>query len=176
MLACCFFACIGCICVPCTRMGTRSSIEISCAFDKSLLEGKERQSVTCYDSALRDTTACYKLRQPVTCSDSLRRLTTARYVLQRVTCWDSGCVSRQYVTCYALRQRVTCYNSVWSVTTACFVLRQRATLTTGCYVLHSCIIHKNTFSWMLQERVCSTNPILDHVKQIFSLHEELQLN
>lgn len=112
MLAYCFFACNGCICVPCTRMGTRSSIEISCVFDKSLLEGKERQSVTCYDSALRVTTACYVLRHPVSCSNSLRRLTTARNVLRlRVAYHDNAL-------------RVTRYDSELHVTTACEVLRQ----------------------------------------------------
>ena len=126
MLACCFFACNGCICVPCTRMGTRSSIEISCVFDKSLLEGKERQSVTCYDSALRVTTACYVLRHPGSCSNSLRRLTTARYVLQqRATCCDCGLrittmsyVLRVTTASYMLQHRVKCYDSLFRFTTA----------------------------------------------------------
>ena len=105
------------------------------------------------DRVLRVMTVLYVLRQRVTCYDTLGHVPTAYDVWrQRVTCYNNvlrvvtaGCVSRQWVTCYALRQRVTCYNTVWSVTTACFVLRQRATLMTGCYVLDSCIIHKNTF-------------------------------
>ena len=96
MLACCFFVCNGCTFVPCTRMGTRSSIGISCAFDKTLLKDKGRKCFTCYgsvlrvDSALRVTTALYMFRQPATFDDNPLRVTTARYIWQqRATCYDS---------------------------------------------------------------------------------------
>ena len=90
MLACYFFVCSGCTFVPCTRMGTRSSVGISCAFDKSLLKDKERQRVTCHLSLSQVPTTWYVWRQRVTCYKSVLRVTAASYMLQQcVKCYES---------------------------------------------------------------------------------------
>ena len=109
-------------------------------------------------------------RQPTTFDVSALRVTKC-YVL------------RQWVAYHDNTLRVTRYDSELHVTTACEVLRQLVSFYDSAQHLRqavTCYIHvlfiKIHFSCMLLERVCSTNPILDHVKQIFSLHEELQLN